>query len=116
SCLQFVGVEKVKTRLRFVGVGDGRGAQIKTLLRSLQLHADRLFLCQYGVQRVLGGKDIEITLCHAQDEVLSGLSEGDVASTSNKLRLLYLAPTSYIDNRLRKGKRPQARASGLSLA
>jgi hypothetical protein len=65
-----VGDRLVVSRLRFLYVRDGDQANLKTLLRLLQLTGNRLAVCIEGGKSVFRSQNVEVGLADTDDQVL----------------------------------------------
>jgi hypothetical protein len=96
---------QVEARLRFMGVGNGGGADFEVLLGRFQLFGDRSLLGLHEADRVLRRQHVEIRLRHAQHQILLGLGKLRFAQSDRELALLVLLPVGPAKQRLRQRQR-----------
>ena len=101
-----IGGDKVITRLRFVGIRDGRLAHLEATRGRSELLADRALLRLKRRQRILRGKHIEISLANSEHQILISDLQLNFRAGDHKLGLLVGLPGGPVKNRLRQGQCP----------
>ena len=92
---------EVVARLRFMGVGDGGGADFEVALGGRQLFGDGRFLRIDEGDVVLRLQHVEIGLCDAQDQVLCRYLQLHLGDLDLLLGLLVLHQILFTEQRLR---------------
>jgi hypothetical protein len=93
---------QVEARLRLVGVGDRRRADLEVLLRLLELLRDRRLVGLHGAQVLDREEDVEVGLRDAQDQILSGLGKVGLGLHHQQLGLVVLNEILPAEQRLRQ--------------
>jgi hypothetical protein len=93
---------EVEARLRLVGVGDRRRADLEVLLRLLELLRDRCLVGLHRPQVFDREEDVEVGLGDAQDQILSGLREVGLGLHHQQFRLVILNEILPAKQRLRQ--------------
>jgi hypothetical protein len=93
---------QVEARLRLVGVGDRRRSDLEILFGLLELLGDGRLVGLHGAQVLDREEDIEVGLCDAHDQILSGLREVGFGLQDQQFRLVVLDEILPAEQRLRQ--------------
>ena len=95
-----VGCNKVITRLRFVGIGDGRLAHVKAALGRGELLSNGALFRLKRRQCVLRCEHIKIGLADSEHQILVGDLQLNFRAGDDELGLLVCLPGGPVKNRL----------------
>jgi hypothetical protein len=93
---------EVEARLRLVGVGDRRRADLEVLLRLLELLRDRRLVGLHGAQVLDRDEYVEVGLRDAQNQILPRLGKGRLGLHHQQLGLAVLGEILPAEQRLRQ--------------